>query len=75
MCALVAQGWWRGSWGDFREFTLQLAVFLHNSIFCVLFLLLDIWCVEMVDDISQALAKLHYYDGISGPKPNSGSLL
>lgn len=60
---------------DFREFRLQLPIFLHNSTFCVLFLLLDVCCVEMVDDISQALAKSHYYDGISGPKPNSRSLL
>lgn len=57
---------------DFREFKLQLAILPANDTFCVLFLLLDIQCITMVDDNSQALAKLHYYDGISGPKPNWG---
>lgn len=56
--------------GDFREFKLQLAILPANDTFCVFFLLLDIQCITMVDNNLQALAKLHYYDGISGHKPS-----
>lgn len=46
--------------------------FLHHDTFRVLFLLLDTQSMEMVGHISQALAKLHYHDGILGPNPHRG---